>query len=148
MIRRFTATAVLGAAAAATLIVASSAGGQPALTSMTTPLAASSYSAPPPAQKCPANFTSGVIGGQSKCLAQGQQCQQPNTGDYTHYGFDCVKAGNRYQLRSRSANRVTPLKPAPAKPAPARPAVARPAPARPAPARPAPAKPAPAKPHV
>jgi hypothetical protein len=140
MIRRFTAIAVLGTAAAATFIVASSAGGQPALTSMTTPLAASSYSAPPPAQKCPANFTSGVIGGQSKCLAQGQQCQQPNTGDYTHYGFDCVKAGNRYQLRSRT-------KPAPARPAVAKPAPAKPAPARPAVAKPAPAKPAPAKAH-
>jgi hypothetical protein len=132
MIRRFTATAVLGAAAAATLIAATSGGGQPALTSMTTSLPASSYSAPPPpAKKCPANFTTGVIGGQSKCLAAGQQCQQPNTGDYTRYGFDCVKAGNRYQLRSRTASKVAPLKPAPARPAAVKPAPAKPAPAKP-----------------
>jgi hypothetical protein len=137
MIRRFTATAVLGAAAAATFIAATGAGGQPVLTSMATSLTASSYSAPPPAKKCPANFTTGVVGGQSKCLAPGQQCQQPNAGDYTRYGFTCTKVGNRYQLQGKAAG----------KPAPAKPAAAKPAPAKPAPPKAAPAKPVPAKPH-
>lgn len=69
--------------------------------------------AAPPAKKCPANFISGTIGGQAKCLSAGQQCQQAQAKDYTKYGFTCTKNGNRYQLNGKSQ----PKKPAaPAKP--------------------------------
>ena len=135
MIRRFTTTFALGAAAAATLLASTStsatAQAGPALAGMTPTMASYSVVAapPPPAKKCAANFTSGVIGGQSKCLAAGQQCQQQNAGDYTRYGFDCNKVGTRFQLSRRGGAAPAPAKPAPAKPAPAKPAPAKPAPA-------------------
>ena len=130
MIRRITTTAVLGAAAA-TLIAGAAAGGHPALTGATPALASFSYAAAPapPAKNCAANYTSGVIGGQPKCLAAGQQCQQQSAADYTRYGFNCAKVGNRFQLSRRGGAAPAPAKPAPAKPAPAKPAPAKPSPA-------------------
>jgi hypothetical protein len=122
MIRRLTGAVVLGVAAA-TLITGAATGGHQALTSMTPALVSFNYAAPPapPAKKCAANSTSGVIGGQSKCLAAGQQCQQQNANDYTRYGFNCAKAGNRFQLSRRGGAKPALAKPAPAKPAPAKP---------------------------
>jgi len=122
MIRRLAVTTTLGAVAAATLIASSTTGGQLALTNMTTPISNDAYSiaAPPPApRKCPPNFVAGTIGGQSKCLAPGQQCQQAHVSDYTHYGFTCNKAGNAYKLTKTSNTRPGPAKPpVSAKPAP------------------------------
>jgi len=127
MIRRLTGAVVLGAAAA-TLITGATTGGHHALASMTPALVSYNYAAPPapPAKKCAANFTSGVIGGQTRCLAAGQQCGQQNAKDYTRYGFNCAKVGNRYQLSRRGAAGPNPPKPAPAKPAQAKPAPAKP----------------------
>ena len=97
MIRRISVSVM---AAAACALIAGGAGGQIALASVSTPLAASGYTveAAPPAQKCAANYTQGTIGGQSKCLSPGQQCQQANAKDYTQYGFSCGKVGTRFQL--------------------------------------------------
>jgi hypothetical protein len=126
MIRRISVSVL---AAAACALIAGGAGGQIALTSMSTPLSVSGHSvqAAPPAQKCAANYTQGTIGGQSKCLAPGQQCQQANVKDYTQYGFSCGKVGTRFQLTKTSgakpaAKPAVAAKPAPkpaAKPAPA-----------------------------
>jgi hypothetical protein len=55
-------------------------------------------------QKCPANLTSGTVGGQAKCLGAGQQCQQSNAKDYAKYGFTCGKSGNRYQLSKKGGS--------------------------------------------
>lgn len=128
MIRRISVSVL---AAAACALVAGGAGSQIALASVSTPLSASSYSmAAPPAQKCAGNFVSGSIGGQSKCLSAGQQCQQANAKDYTQYGFACNKVGTRYQLAKTAGAKPT-AKPAVAKPKPAA------APAKPKPAAPA-----------
>lgn len=120
MIRRISVSVL---AAAACALIAGGAGGQIALASVSTPLASSGYTvvAAPPAQKCAANYTQGTIGGQSKCLAPGQQCQQANAKDYTRYGFSCGKVGTRFQLTKTSGAKPA-AKPAPkpaAKPAPA-----------------------------
>lgn len=119
MIRRMSVSVL---AAAACALIAGGTSGQIALASVSTPLSASSNSvAAPPAQKCAANFVPGTVGGQSKCLGAGQQCQQASAKDYTQYGFACNKVGTRYQLAK------TNTKPA-AKPAP-KPAVVKPKPA-------------------
>lgn len=122
MIRRMSVSVL---AAAACALIAGGASGQVALASVSTPLAASGYSvqAAPPAKTCAANYTQGTIGGQPKCLAAGQQCQQANAKDYTQYGFTCGKVGTRFQLTKNSG-----AKPA-AKPTVAPKPAAKPAPA-------------------
>jgi hypothetical protein len=125
----------LGAATAATLLVGMAGSGQLALASMSTPLSPYGHSAatpppppPPSPKKCPANTVQGTIGGQSKCLAVGQQCQQARAADYTRFGFTCTKVGNTYVLRK-------PTKPVPSgKPTP--PMSPKPAPTSPKPAPP------------
>ena len=94
MIRRLRFTSVLTAVAAAALVGGATTVAPVALTGMSTPIASHSAAA----AKCPANSTSGTIGGKQKCLAAGQQCQQANVKDYTQFGFSCAKVGNRYQL--------------------------------------------------
>ena len=122
MLHRLTVTA-LGAAAAVTLIASGANNGQLALAGMSSPLFTPTTSAaPPPApKKCPANFASAMIGGQSKCLAPGQQCQQQNAKDYTRYGFTCNKVGNRYQLTKSTTSKPSTGKPSTTKPAPPKP---------------------------
>lgn len=74
----------------------------------------------PASRTCAANFTQGSIGGVSKCLSAGQQCQQAHAADYTRYGFRCGSVGNRYQLTKTGATRPGPSHPvARAKPTPA-----------------------------
>jgi hypothetical protein len=74
----------------------------------------------PPPRKCAPNYTPGVIGGVSKCLAAGQLCQQAHTADYTRYGFRCSLVGKRYQLSKTghtgpvtAPNPKPPVKPTP-----------------------------------
>lgn len=124
MIRRLTLGGSIAAAAAA--LAAGALTTAPGTTSVVlagahTPMSGrgnSALAAPAP-KKCAANFVSGTIGGQPKCLAAGQQCQQANSADYGKYGFSCVKAaGNRYQLSKKGAAAAKPAgKPHP-KPAP------------------------------
>jgi len=114
MIRRFAVSAALSAAAAAVLTGAATAGPL-ALASMDTPLAAGghvSVTAAAP-KKCAGNFVTGTIGGQQKCLAAGQQCQQAHTADYTKYGFTCKKVGTRYQLSKNGTQPKPGAKPKP-----------------------------------
>jgi hypothetical protein len=95
IIRHLTATTAIAGA----LLAGAVTGGQLTLTSMSGPLSDFSHAAPAAgAAKCPGNLTSGTIGGQSKCLGAGQQCQQAHAGDYTRFGFTCGKVGSRYQL--------------------------------------------------
>jgi hypothetical protein len=102
MIRHLTATTAIAAA----LMAGAVTGGQLTLTSMSGPLSDFSHAAPAAgAAKCPGNLTSGTIGGQSKCLGAGQQCQQAHAGDYTRFGFSCGKVGNRYQLTAKGGAR-------------------------------------------
>jgi hypothetical protein len=48
---------------------------------------------------CAAGYVSGQIGGQPKCLQNGQQCQDANASDYKKYGFACTKNNGRYELK-------------------------------------------------
>lgn len=48
---------------------------------------------------CSAGYVSAKIGGQPKCLQNGQQCQDANSSDYKKYGFSCTKSGGRYELK-------------------------------------------------
>ena len=50
---------------------------------------------------CSSNFTSAKINGQTKCLQQGQQCQQAQSSSYKKYGFSCTKTNGRYQLSKK-----------------------------------------------
>lgn len=123
----FRRVAVAGATAGALLLSMFAAGPSVALAAVSTPTGAFSVAAPQPAigkpapkpapkpatpAKCAGGYTQGSIGGASKCLAAGQQCQQAHVGDYTKYGFSCSKVGARYQLSKRGA---VPAKPAVAK---------------------------------
>jgi uncharacterized membrane protein len=113
--------------AGAIALAASTAGSaQLSLLGMHSPLSGTSHpaAANPAPPKCPANLVAGTIGGQAKCLAPGQQCQQAHAADYTHYGFTCGKVGNRFQLSKTGGAKPAPAKPAPAKPTPAKPAPA------------------------
>jgi hypothetical protein len=67
--------------------------------------AATTSSAAPAAsaKTCPAGQASGVIGGVSKCLSAGQECQAAHASDYPRYGFDCTQTNGRYLLKSRSS---------------------------------------------
>jgi hypothetical protein len=118
MTYRTTVTAVLGAAAAATFIAGASTAGAPVtLASMSTPLTGYVHTAPPPPPRnCGPGYANGVIGGQPKCLREGQQCQQAHVPDYTRYGFDCAKAGNVFQLHRHNAPPPPPHKPGPPPP--------------------------------
>ena len=136
MIRRFAVTAALASAAVLTI---AGGGSQLALVDVTTALPTLSYpAAPPPAPKpvpkptakarsktCSKGYVTGVIGGVSKCLHQGQRCQQLHAGDYTRYGFSCTQVGGRYTLKSRSNTRPSttthPTTPPAKKPVPAAP---------------------------
>jgi hypothetical protein len=105
MIRRFAVRTVLGAGAAPVLNGAATTPPL-VLTSMDTPMTAGgqvSVSAAAAPKKCAANFTTATIGGQQKCLAAGQQCQQTHAADYKKYGFTCSKVGNRYELSKNGA---------------------------------------------
>jgi len=115
MIRRFAVSTALGAATAALLTGAATAAPL-VLTSMDAPMTAGghvSVSAAPAPKKCGANFVTANIGGQQKCLAAGQQCQQAHTADYKKYGFTCNKAGNHYQLSKNGAAAKPGSKPKP-----------------------------------
>jgi hypothetical protein len=48
---------------------------------------------------CSAGYVAGTIGGQPKCLQNGQQCQDGNASDYKKYGFTCTKNNGRYELK-------------------------------------------------
>jgi hypothetical protein len=50
---------------------------------------------------CAAGYVAGTVGGQPKCLQNGQQCQPQNAADYRKYGFTCTKANGRYQLKPK-----------------------------------------------
>lgn len=54
--------------------------------------------------KCASGFVSGTVAGQSKCLQNGQQCQEQNASDYKKYGFSCTKKGGRYELEGTSSS--------------------------------------------
>lgn len=129
MIRHLTATLIL-AAAAAMMIATPGASRQIILANATRPLPRAGYGVaplapsppnPPGPKACAANFVQGVIGGQQKCLAAGQQCQKANANDYPKYGFTCANQGGAYRLSKNAARGPAPAKPAPAKPAPAKP---------------------------
>jgi hypothetical protein len=98
MFRRLTVAAV----AASTLVGGSLLAEGVAQASSAAPVTASHVVTAGP-QKCPTNLTSGTVGGQTKCLGAGQQCQQNNAKDYTKFGFTCSKSGNRYQLSKKGA---------------------------------------------
>lgn len=131
MIRRLLATT--GCAAAAVALVGLPATAQPI--AATPSVATAAYhqvlevGAPP--RKCAPNYTQGTIGGVSKCLAAGQQCQQAQAAAYTKYGFRCSLVGKRYQLTKTTTARpgLIPHPRVPAKPAPTKPAPTKPAPA-------------------
>jgi hypothetical protein len=119
MIRRL--LAATGCAAAVIALV-----GLPATAQASTATSAAALSAysqvlevRPPQRKCAPNYTPGVIGGVSKCLAAGQLCRQAHAADYTKYGFRCGLVGKRYQLTKtvKNPHPGTPPKP-PVKPAP------------------------------
>jgi uncharacterized membrane protein len=99
MVRRLTVAAL----AASTLFCATALAEGVAVASTTAPVTAAGQVTAASPQKCPANLTAATIGGQAKCLAPGQQCQQNNVKDYTKYGFTCSKSGNRYQLSKKGA---------------------------------------------
>jgi hypothetical protein len=105
------ATIVGGAVLA--LFTAMPAAGAVTLTAQQTALPTHAVTAAPPAKKCPANMTSGTIGGQTKCLQAGQQCQQAHAADYTKFGFTCGKNGTKYTLTKKGAptKPTTPAKP-------------------------------------
>lgn len=128
----FRRVAVAGATAGALLLSMFAAGPSVALAAVSAPTSAVSVATPQPAigkpapkpapkpatpAKCGAGYTQGSIGGASKCLAAGQQCQQANVGDYTKYGFSCSKVGARYQLSKRGAASAKPAVTKGAKPA-------------------------------
>ena len=126
MFWRLSVTTALGIATATAMITAGMDGGQITRTSIEVPLAGHGVvSAVPAPKKCPANFASGTVGGQSKCLAAGQQCQQAHAVDYSHYGFNCGKVGTRYQLSKPTPGRPVTAKAATAKPATPKPAVSK-----------------------
>ncbi len=52
---------------------------------------------------CNKGFTQGRIGGVSKCLAAGQQCQQTHAADYTRYGLTCTGVKGVFRLHSKTA---------------------------------------------
>ena len=56
------------------------------------------------AGKCPMGYVAGVVGGQSRCLQTGQQCEQQNASDYQKYGFSCWKKGKKYELKRTSSS--------------------------------------------
>ena len=123
MIRSLLATTGCVAAAIA-LVGLPSTAQAPALSSAVS-LAAHSHALEvgPPPRKCATNFTQGSIGGVSKCLAAGQQCQQAHAADYTRYGFRCALVGKRYQLTKTGGphpglipHPTTPAKPKPTPP--------------------------------
>jgi hypothetical protein len=51
--------------------------------------------------KCATGYVSGTVAGQSKCLQNGQQCQDQNASDYKKYGFTCSKNNGRYELKKK-----------------------------------------------
>jgi hypothetical protein len=113
MIRRFAVSTALGAATAALLTGAATAAPL-VLTSMDAPMPGHvSVSAAPAPKKCSANFVTASIGGQQKCLATGQQCQQAHAADYKKYGFTCDKVGNHYQLSKNGSAAKPGTKPKP-----------------------------------
>jgi hypothetical protein len=62
---------------------------------------ASSNSSPSAsAGSCSQGDVPAQIGGQPKCLQNGQQCQAQNASDYRKYGFVCTKNKGRYELKS------------------------------------------------
>lgn len=123
MIRRLLATT--GCAAAAIALVGLPATTQPiaATASVTTTSYHQVLEVGAPPRKCAPNYTQGAIGGVSKCLAAGQQCQQAQAAAYTRYGFRCGLVGKRYQLTKTNAAAphpgLIPHPRVPAKPAPA-----------------------------
>ena len=50
---------------------------------------------------CAAGYVAGTVAGQSKCLQNGQQCQEQNASDYRKYGFTCTKNNGRYELKKK-----------------------------------------------
>lgn len=50
---------------------------------------------------CSTGYVSGTVAGQSKCLQNGQQCQEQNASDYKKYGFSCSKNNGRYELKKK-----------------------------------------------
>jgi hypothetical protein len=124
VIRRLCLTAVLATAVASTIITGTGTSQNVALVNSSAPLSAVGRAPvvpPPPVHKCAPNFVTGSIGGQTKCLANGQLCQRAHAADYTRYGFTCTDVGNRFVLRK---NTRTPLRPTPtAPPKPATPPV-------------------------
>jgi len=50
---------------------------------------------------CATGYVAGTVGGQSKCLQNGQQCQEQNASDYRKYGFTCTKNNGRYELKKK-----------------------------------------------
>lgn len=50
---------------------------------------------------CTSGDTQGVINGQSKCLAAGQQCSSKAISSYPQYGFVCENSNGKYVLRRK-----------------------------------------------
>jgi hypothetical protein len=49
---------------------------------------------------CPPGQIAGSIGGQSKCLQEGQDCSQRYAVAYRQYGFICTRVNGRHALKS------------------------------------------------
>jgi hypothetical protein len=65
------------------------------------PAATGGSSAGSSSGNCAAGFTAGTVGGESKCLQNGQQCQPQSNSDYRKYGFICTKNNGRYELKHK-----------------------------------------------
>jgi hypothetical protein len=53
------------------------------------------------AGSCSSGYVAAQIGGDPKCLHNGQQCQQRWVSDYARYGFTCTKRNGKYELGTK-----------------------------------------------
>jgi hypothetical protein len=50
------------------------------------------------AKTCPSGYTHAVIGGEQKCLHDGEYCSHAEAREYRHYHFQCERVGGVYRL--------------------------------------------------